>query len=158
MLANKVLKILLDRYPFYRGKGWLHRFVSQRLRGLALSHDKFGNEFLLDLDNFIDCRQYLSGAFEEENLLLLDEYSQRLKCSTFIDIGANLGIYTVFLGAKPHIRSVHAFEPDPRNYAQLQANVFVNNLYNKVQAHPIGLSNTNSSTQFYVSRKSGSDG
>lgn len=56
-----------------------------------------------------------------------------------IDIGANIGLYTVLLGQRPQIKTVFAFEPVRRNYAQLLGNVFVNGLANKVDAYRLAL-------------------
>src|SRR5262249_35842561 len=49
--------------------------------------------------------------------------------STFFDIGAHVGFFTVTTGISGEIRIV-AFEPNPKNFALLQANVAANNLAN----------------------------
>ena len=59
--------------------------------------------------------------------------------NTFIDVGANFGLYTVLLGTITTITGVLAFEPVRRNYAQLLANVFANRLEMKVEAYRLAL-------------------
>jgi FkbM family methyltransferase len=60
--------------------------------------------------------------------------------SNFIDVGANIGGYSVRLGTRGR---VFAFEPDPRNYRLLALNVDLNKLtnirtYNKAVGDHIG--------------------
>jgi FkbM family methyltransferase len=59
---------------------------------------------------------------------------------TLVDIGANIGMYTIYAAAFAGCR-VFAFEPESLNYAELNKNIFVNNLHERVSAFPIALSN-----------------
>src|SRR5437868_5301020 len=52
----------------------------------------------------------------------IDRYSQA------IDVGANIGIYSVFFGAR--LKSVEAFEPEQLLLPRLQANLDLNGLAN----------------------------
>ena len=58
---------------------------------------------------------------------------------TLVDIGANIGMYTIYAAAFSGCR-VFAFEPESLNYAELNKNIFVNNLHERVSAFPIALS------------------
>jgi FkbM family methyltransferase len=54
--------------------------------------------------------------------------------SVFLDVGSYWGLY----GLKAHqsgVRDVHFFEPDPRNRAQLYAQLFLNDLQSSVAVH-----------------------
>ena len=53
---------------------------------------------------------------------------------TFVDIGSNIGGYTVLASAVVGARSI-AFEPVPETYAALQRNVRLNDIESKVQAY-----------------------
>lgn len=55
--------------------------------------------------------------------------------STFWDIGANVGSYSLIAGALGH--RVYAFEPSLTNAARLQANILLNGLQNKVVVIPM---------------------
>jgi hypothetical protein len=55
----------------------------------------------------------------------------------FLDIGANIGIYAVQVGAARRIPGqCHAFEPMPGNLARLRENVALNGLGDCVEVHP----------------------
>ncbi len=50
----------------------------------------------------------------------------------FFDIGANIGIYSIFAGLKKNKLKVFAFEPSALNFALLSRNIYINNLSNRV--------------------------
>lgn len=56
---------------------------------------------------------------------------------TLFDIGANIGIFSVYAGRRG-VRVV-AFEPEAQNYAALNRNVFLNQLAELVTCYPLGL-------------------
>jgi FkbM family methyltransferase len=58
---------------------------------------------------------------------------------TFIDVGANIGFYSLLLSlCEPQLKVI-AFEPNPKNYRLLKANVSVNDLL-RVKCEPLALS------------------
>ena len=57
--------------------------------------------------------------------------------STFFDIGANIGIYSLYAAKLNH--SVVAFEPESLNFAALNVNISDNNFVNKIKAYPISV-------------------
>src|SRR5215204_5639947 len=68
---------------------------------------------------------------------------------TFVDCGAQVGFYSLVLSLmKPGI-SVVAFEPNPRNFQLLVANVIANHLGN-VACQPIALSDAVGSARLYL--------
>lgn len=62
--------------------------------------------------------------------------------SNFVDIGANIGVYSLYAGQQGH--NVYAFEPQALNFAELYTNIYLNNLQNKIQGYGFALSNVNS--------------
>jgi FkbM family methyltransferase len=50
--------------------------------------------------------------------------------SNVVNIGANVGLYTVLCGILANRGSVYSFEPDKENFLKLEKNVFLNNLNN----------------------------
>lgn len=56
-----------------------------------------------------------------------------------VDIGANIGMYTIYAAAFAGCR-VFAFEPESLNYAELNKNIFVNQLNDRVAAFCLALS------------------
>lgn len=58
-----------------------------------------------------------------------------------VDVGANLGYFTVLAAAQAGSGGrVHAFEPDPDNFALLAANVALNGLVDRCTLSPLALS------------------
>ena len=72
------------------------------------------------------------------------QYSQHLrKMSTpfvYIDIGANIGLYSLIALENPHAVMVHAFDPDSSSIEFLQANLEQTKLKNW-KIHPVAISN-----------------
>ena len=56
-----------------------------------------------------------------------------------LDIGANIGIYTIFAARTRGVK-VFAFEPESQNYALLNRNIVINQLGNQVCAYCIAIS------------------
>lgn len=55
------------------------------------------------------------------------------------DIGANLGMYTIYAAVMRNAK-VYAFEPESLNYAELNKNIFLNDLHGRVLAYCLALS------------------
>src|ERR1044072_5252750 len=49
-----------------------------------------------------------------------------------LDIGANIGYFTVIMGKSEKVNHVYAFEPDPDNFNNLKMNIAINDLNDKV--------------------------
>ncbi|HEY4165910.1 MAG TPA: FkbM family methyltransferase [Reyranella sp.] len=106
--------------------GWANvfygRYLVERRQGLTL---------LLDRSNAVDWELHTSGLWEPESVgrLFALADKERGTCpdgAVFLDIGAHWGFYALLAHAKGWFERIVAFEPDPANYAQLQANLFLN--------------------------------
>ncbi len=62
--------------------------------------------------------------------------------ATFMDIGANVGIFSLYAAVKRQSR-VYAFEPDAGNYYVLNRNIEINKFHPLISAYCIALSNSN---------------
>jgi FkbM family methyltransferase len=111
-----------------------------RLRHFPLLVKCIDASFLLDPRNWIDNRLAAGVPFETEQLAWAARIISEEQLDTLIDVGANIGIYTVLLGRLPQIERVLAFEPIRRNFNQLSGNVFANSLDLKVDAYRVALS------------------
>jgi FkbM family methyltransferase len=58
---------------------------------------------------------------------------------SFLDIGANVGIYTLLAASKVSRGSIHSFEALPQNYQRLQENLKLNG-FEQVQTYQIAIS------------------
>lgn len=67
-----------------------------------------------------------------------------------IDVGANVGTYSVFAAAVQGAR-VFAFEPESQNFSLLVKNIYLNKLHDRVIAYPAALSNVSRLDRLYLS-------
>jgi FkbM family methyltransferase len=110
-----------------------------RLRRHPLVARRRGGLFLLDPHNWIDNRLLAGAPFENAQIDNARATIAEKKLDLFIDIGANIGFYSVLLGLMPQVKQVIAFEPVRRNHAQLMGNLYLNGLTAKAEAHRLGL-------------------
>ena len=69
-----------------------------------------------------------------------------------VDVGANIGWYTLLLGRLAgRTGAVHAFEPDPRAFSLLEANLRLNPDLRRVYLNPIALGRTSGWGRLYYS-------
>lgn len=68
----------------------------------------------------------------------------------FLDVGANVGMYTVYAALVRNMR-VFAFEPESQNFAMLCRNIVLNDLSSRVVAYPIALSDEQKFAQLHLS-------
>lgn len=113
---------------------------------------KSGIKYLLDMNNLIDLRIAARGSYEAEQQAFLLEQIQHKGCSMFCDIGANWGMYTLPIAALEQIDAVHSFEPDEKNRSQLQANIFLNELHNKITIHNCAISSFSGQANFSATK------
>jgi FkbM family methyltransferase len=70
-------------------------------------------------------------------------------CSTYFDIGANIGYHSLGIAASYRDAKVYCFEPIPSTYQALCSNVKLNNIKN-IQTHNFGLSDKIGTFPFYL--------
>ncbi|WP_127717840.1 FkbM family methyltransferase [Halobacteriovorax sp. HLS] len=75
---------------------------------------------------------------EPETLEWINSFSPN---SIVWDVGANIGLYTIYAGKKGH--NVLAFEPESSNYSTLNGNIRNNRLDKTVKAYCMAISDTN---------------
>ncbi len=82
---------------------------------------------LLDLSDWMQ-RVYFLGAVENDKVKLMRSIIPA--DGVFIDIGANVGLFTCVMGTYLEAGQVIAYEPNPENIASLQSNIALNSLTN----------------------------
>jgi FkbM family methyltransferase len=86
------------------------------------------------------------GHYErDESAMMLRLIGPR---DTILDVGANVGWYSLNFAKQCPLARIHAFEPIPQTFKQLEGNVVLNHVQN-VQTHNIGLSNREDTLTFY---------
>ena len=103
-------------------------------------------------------RNRLTQNYEPIQPFMLLELARVLEMDAFLDIGANIGVYSVFMSTVPSIAEIHAFEAAPQAYEQMQAALAANNLEQRVQTHPLAVSSERGQLKFgLVSDTSGAN-
>lgn len=69
----------------------------------------------------------------------------------FVDIGANIGIYTIWAAMTRGV-SVYSFEPESLNYAELNKNIFLNDLSRRVHAFCMAISDEAGIGELHLSK------
>lgn len=77
--------------------------------------------------------------------------------SAFLDVGANLGIFSVGIAHELPGLTVHAIEPNPRTAALLRRSIAFNNLESRVQVHEVALSDRTEELMFYDNPQNSGD-
>ena len=72
------------------------------------------------------------------------------KDDMLLDVGANVGMYTIWAAATRGAR-VYAFEPEAQNFALLNRNIALNGLAGRVRAYCAGLSDTSGLSVLHIS-------
>lgn len=90
------------------------------------------------------------GLYEFEESIFLLHYANEE--DVFFDIGANLGHYSLIVSGVKNCIS-HAFEPIPETFLQLERQVALNKLNDKIAIHNLGLSDKKS--ELFFSTKKG---
>jgi len=96
--------------------------------------------FVVNYRNYVDRQVAFFGDFEAEQLAYFLDHVRRYACTTFIDVGANIGLYLVRVARATGISRLIAFEPDARNHDQLCANLYLNGLSGRAEVHRVALS------------------
>lgn len=128
----------------------LQGFTSFRLRPygvLDLEYNDILFRMATNETSYVAKQLFWNGP---ENFEYTPIFTQLIKrCSSFIDIGANTGYYSV-LGAKANPSLVvHAFEPASGPFHFLETNVKINGLQQRVFIHALALSSEKGEVEFF---------
>jgi len=100
------------------------------------------------MDRFLLPEYMKAGTYERERIQFLR--NQLRNGGLFLDIGANVGMYTVALAANPDVQCI-AFEPEPNNFRMLRNNVVRNCTHENVVLHQIALMDVPGEVTFELS-------
>ena len=101
-------------------------------------------KLLIDLRSNTEYLAFFSGEYDSDLIEILDNLLE--PDDYFLDIGANIGFYSISIGAKIRAKGqgkVIAFEPFEGNFNRLKDNLNLNNLEDYCLLNKIGLSNEN---------------
>jgi len=110
-----------------------------------------GFRLLVRAEEDVGRRIYYFGHYEEEFSNYLRETIK--ETDTCIDVGANVGYYTLLMARLARKGMVHSFEPVPLNYHLLCANLLANRIQNVVANQSV-IADQEADTEFVVANDS----
>ena len=125
-LSNSLLRRVL--FKFKR-----HKFI-YNFKGIKL---------FLNIRDSIDRELFMNGYYEEKQLNMLSQSIKKYSINSFIDIGANIGIYSILMAKNHSNLIIHAFEPHRDAFKRLNENVNLNNFNNRIYLYDFALSSKN---------------
>lgn len=102
-------------------------------------------------------RNAITATYEPVQPYLLLQLAELLDGATFLDVGANIGFYTLLFANHSHITSVLAFEPNAHCAAEIAKNLALNGFTNRVRIHELALSDAQGTALFAFTSEFGGD-
>ena len=136
-IVRRIEKSAWDwRYPFILFSWWLAKILVPR-RKVKIA----GLSFTLSCTNWIThFRWYLFKTKEPETIYFLDNYLK--EGDVFFDIGANVGVFSIYPAKRFNDIQIYSFEPEVSNLAYLKENIIENGITEKVTIYGLGISNS----------------
>jgi FkbM family methyltransferase len=131
-------RLALAALRAFRKRGVVPRLVIFRLNGRRIT---------LDLEEVVDAKVFLYGAYDERGLRLIKRVMRAVNCRTALDVGANIGNHTAYFC--DWAQRVYSFEPNPLVFMRLQSFVSDNRLAN-VKVFQCGLSDEDGELTYYI--------
>jgi FkbM family methyltransferase len=146
-IVNPVVSRLL-RFVLRYSKSFLRLTHLYRVYGnVKLNIQNVPFRIFTKADDNIANEIFYDRGYEAEEFKLVREITTSSK--TFVDVGANTGIFSIFAAkANPELK-VLSFEPHPSNYSRLQRNIEVNQL-KSIKTFPVALGQTETVIQFTI--------
>ena len=103
------------------------------------------------LDDEVVFGRYLrEGRWSHDLGRFLSHCFEHSAGGTFVDIGANIGLMSLAVGRREHVR-LECFEPEPTNLALLRENFAKAGLGERATVHPVALSDEDAELRFELS-------
>ena len=154
MIKNLLQKLPALKDSHERGCS-KYNIIYEQLKDYVYDHYSLsdGRDIPIDFGNINLILPYFEmGKCNTINLFDLDEiilfsfyWHNRNRYSSAIDIGANLGLHSIFMGKCGF--KVSCYEPDKKHYNELIKNLKLNNC-DSVEAHKEAVSNKNGAAKF----------
>ena len=126
-------------------------------RSQAINYPKYGSFHIFTTNHILKFR---ADSFLKKEPTTLEWLQGLEKNSVLIDVGANIGIYTI-PSALFHVKKVVALEPEIQNYSMLLKNIDLNKIpCEKVEALPLAVSTeyANKFTRIYLTSEKVGEG
>jgi FkbM family methyltransferase len=154
IIIKKLLSKLLNRLNLFLSTSKIGNYILDKLvknsleRVLSLKHNEI--KFKLSTPNAVcHWRSKTLATKEPETIKWIDNFKNS---SIFWDVGANIGIYSVYAGKRGH--KVFSFEPSFFNLETLSRNINLNNLSDNITVFPIALNDITKISKLNMSNNS----
>jgi FkbM family methyltransferase len=149
---KKLIISYLRNFPIELGKKRLSSLVylSEQDKAFIFTNNK-GLKFNLDVSEYVMKQIYLFGIYEKPYINYLSSFPQEI-IKTVVDIGANIGNYTIALKNAYPNSTIHSFEPNSINYQRLKYNIELNNFKN-IKVNQLGLSDKKGELKLFFDEK-----
>lgn len=134
-MKNIILKYL-RHFPVDRFKNKLEKFIDLP-KGDQIVEFSSGLTYNLNMKDHVMRQIYLKGIYEKNTIRHLTKLVK--SSGTFVDVGANIGAYTIGLSKYFKDGKIISFEPNPRALNYLNKNIELNQLKN-IRVEKVGLS------------------
>jgi FkbM family methyltransferase len=139
MFTNVGIETLVSRWRNKVRRRFYSPYNKLVHRGRYFICRYFGAEFLVRSAN-VGGLEISAKIAEHGELKNFMRNAAAIKPDVFIDIGANLGLYTCILMKNRLVPRAILFEPDRRNRVHLGANLLINGLLDaNLEIHPVAL-------------------
>lgn len=142
MLCLKQWRLIGRKIAFLRL--FLHRQTATRK---TLQHN--GVSLILLIDNWVEYYRWESFATKEPETLRYIE-SHVKPGDTFYDVGANVGLYSLYCASIHPTVKVVAFEPEAENYRRLNQHIWENRLAGAICSYPLCIGNQNAPSLIFL--------
>ena len=99
-----------------------------------------------------ECRRRLDLTYDYETSAIFSffDVAAFLEANAIVDVGANIGVYSVFCLGVPSVTEVHAIEPAPGSFELLKRNAALQDGTSRITLHQAAASNINSQLKFNI--------
>ena len=137
-LIYKILYFFDKIFEFITARSFI-KYLAEFIRNDSIIKKKIFNKNILFFapNELIKWRVKTIYSKEPETINWIDTFK---KNSVFWDIGANIGLYSIYAALKLKDLKIIAFEPSSLNYSILSKNISINKLNKKINIFQIPLS------------------
>lgn len=148
-----ILSMMSKLYPFPRGWGRLQSILAPMLPEYSVESTPQG-KMIIHSRSIIDWAA-VPGLFETNVIQNFIELTKdNFEADYFMDIGANIGLYSLSFAKEFSHLQVKAFEPQPKIYSQLNMNFSLNDYFPRCRAFNYGISEEESILEMSVPKNS----
>ncbi|MBD1154464.1 FkbM family methyltransferase [Pelagibacterales bacterium SAG-MED21] len=138
---KRLIPSILRRLPF-------NRSINIKIKNFDIN---------LNLESSNDRYIYLNGFYDKKQINFVESEIDLNRFDYFLDIGSNIGFYSLYFASKYKNLNILAFEPIHENYNQIEKSIAINE-FKKIEVFKYALSNKKDSKIMWVTdmkKKSG---